>query len=81
MEWIIEGLFLIFVGALLAVVTLIELGAQVSLGVYLVSAIGMLSLVFVSLRTGFKVKFLAFKLCPFVFSASAILVLAGTLLQ
>ncbi len=30
-----------------------------------------------SLFTGFKVKFLAFKLCPAIFATSAALILAG----
>ncbi len=34
----------------------------------------------VSTLTGFKVNFLPFKLCPFIFTASAGLIVAGALL-
>jgi hypothetical protein len=34
----------------------------------------------VSLFTGFKIKFLPFRLCPFIFTVSAILIIVGGLL-
>lgn len=80
MEWIVEGVSLIFIGVLVAVVTAIDPEAAVATGVYIVSVIGLLALALVSLFTGFKVKFLPFKLCPFILTASAVLVLGGTLL-
>lgn len=79
MEWIVEGVSLAFIGVLVAVVTAIDPGAAVSTAVYVVSAVGLLVLALVSLFTGFKVKFLPFKLCPFIFTASAILVIIGAL--
>ncbi len=77
MEWIVEGVSLAFVGVLVAVVTAIDPRAAVSKAVYVVSALELLVLALVSLFTGFKVKFLPFKLCPFIFTASAILFLVG----
>jgi hypothetical protein len=77
MEWIVEGVCLILIGALVAVVTFIDHEAAVSRAVYVVSAIGLLALALVSLLTGFKVKFLPFRLCPFIFTASAVLITAG----
>ena len=80
MEWIVEGVSLIFIGALVALVTIINPVDSVSTAVYVLSAIGLIVLALVSLFTGFKVKFLPFRLCPFIFTASAILILIGGLL-
>lgn len=80
MEWIVEGVSLIFIGALVACVTFIDPSATVSKAVFTVSALGLFVLALVSLFTGFKVNFLPFKLCPFIFSASALLILVGGLL-
>jgi len=79
MEWIVEGVSLIFIGVLVASVTMIDPMSAVSKAVVLLSAIGLLVLAAVSLFTGFKVNFLPFKLCPFIFTASALLILAGGL--
>ncbi len=80
MEWIVEGVALIFIGTLVALVTSIDPLSSVSRVVFLLSASGLLILAAVSLFTGFKVNFLPFKLCPFIFTASAVLILAGGLL-
>ena len=77
MEWIVEGVALIFIGVLNAAVTLIDPSTQISQWVYSISAGGLFALSLVSLLTGFKVNFLPFKLCPFIFSASAALFLLG----
>lgn len=77
MEWIVEGVSLIFIGVLVASVTTIDPMSTVSKAVFLLSAIGLFVLATVSLFTGFKVNFLPFKLCPFIFTASALLILAG----
>ncbi len=80
MEWIVEGISLIFIGVLVAAVTFIDHAGPVSQAVFVVSALGLLVLAAVSLFTGFKVNFLPFKLCPFIFSVSALLILAGAFL-
>jgi hypothetical protein len=80
MEWIIEGFSLIFIGVLVAMVTIIDPKGNVSLAVYLLSAVFLLVLALVSFFTGFKVKFLPFRLCPFIFMTSAALILVGTFL-
>ena len=79
MAWIIEGVSLIFIGVLVAVVTIINPNSLVSNAVYIVSVIGLLVLAIVALLTGFKVKFLPFKLCPFILTISAVLILIGAL--
>jgi hypothetical protein len=79
MEWIVEGVSLIFIGVLVAVVTFIDPNTSVSRAVFFVSAVGLLVLALVSLFTGFKVNFFPFKLCPVIFTVSAILMIAGAL--
>ena len=79
MEWITEGVSLILVGVLVATVTLIDPLSLVSRFVYWLSSMGLLILAVVSLFTGFKIKFLPFKLCPIIFSLSALLLLLGAL--
>ncbi len=80
MEWIVEGVSLIFIGVLIAAITFIDPETKVSIAVFMISAIGLFVLATVSLFTGFKVNFLPFKLCPFIFSASALLILIGGVL-
>jgi hypothetical protein len=80
MEWITEGLALIFIGVLVATATVIDPSNVVSTAIYLVSVIMLLVMALLSLFTGFKVSFLPFKLCPFIFTASAVLILIGGLI-
>lgn len=81
MEWIIEGIALIFIGAINAIVTTIDHTSTISLAIYLSSAVVLVVLAFVSLLTGFKISFLPFKLCPVIFITSAVLIILGGLLQ
>lgn len=77
MEWISEGVGLILIGILVITVAIIDPSSVVSKSVYLISSVGLLAFAAVSLFTGFKVKFLPFKLCPFICTLSAILILVG----
>ena len=77
MEWIVEGVAFIFIGVLVAVVTAIDPVADVSRMVYLLVWAVLIALALVALFTGFKVRFLPFRLCPLVLGVSAVLVLAG----
>jgi hypothetical protein len=77
MEWIVEGVALFFIGVLVAVVTIIEPTNSVSKAVYLLSAIGLLVLALVSVFTGFKIRYLPFRLCPVIFTLSAVLIVVG----
>ncbi len=79
MEWITEGVALIFTGTVVTLVTWVDPASSVSLTVYWASAGFLVSMAVVSLFTGFKVAFLAFKLCPFIFTGSAILIAATPL--
>jgi hypothetical protein len=77
MEWIVEGVSLIFIGFLVAGVTIIDATSKAAGVVYLSSAGILIILAVVSLFTGFKVNFLPFKLCPLLFTLSAVLILLG----
>jgi hypothetical protein len=79
MEWILEGVALIFIGVLIATVTALDSTTMVARSVYVFSAIGLLVFAVISFFTGFRVKFLPFRLCPFVFTASSALILVGGL--
>lgn len=79
MEWIVEGVALIFAGTLVAVVTAVDPTAIVSGAVYGLTAAFLLVMAIVSLFTGFKVDFPPFRLCPFVFTSAAVLITLGWL--
>lgn len=80
MEWIIEGIAMIFIGVILAGVTVMGPASNISMAVYIISSACLIVLAVVSLKTGFKVNFLPFKLCPVIFTVSAALVMTGRLL-
>ena len=77
MEWIIEGVSLIFAGIIVSGITIIGEVNNVATFVYMASSGFLIVLAIISLFTGFKVKFLPFKLCPVLFTLSAVLILTG----
>ena len=77
MEWIVEGVALISLGTLVAVVTATGPDTAVSSAVFAVAIGTLIALALVSLFTGFKVEFLPFRLCPLIFGLSAVLIAAG----
>ena len=79
MEWIFEGVSLIFIGVLVGAVALTDSASPVADVVFFISAAALISLALVSLATGFKVRFLPFRLCPLIFSLSALLIIWGAL--
>jgi hypothetical protein len=81
MEWIVEGVTLIFIGLLIVIVTLVDSESKLSKIIYSTIAFFLLVLAILSLFTGFRVNFLPFKLCPIIFSMSAILTLIGVRLK
>jgi hypothetical protein len=80
MEWIVEGVSLIFIGLLVAAVTWIDRSSTVTSVIYWICFAELNALSIVSLLTGFKISFLPFKLCPVIFTGSSILILLGNLL-
>ena len=77
MEWIIEGVALISTAAFVTAATLIEPKAVVSSAVYGIAIGTLVVLAIVSLFTGFRIAFLPFRLCPFIFGGSALLIAWG----
>jgi len=81
MEWINEGLSLIFVGILVLLVTVLGDPKNISNTiVYIASSCFLFSMAILSLFTGFRVNFLPYKLCPLIFSISGILIILGSVL-
>jgi hypothetical protein len=80
MEWIIEGVSLVFIGVLTASVTYIDRTDLISRVVYWLSFAVLNTLSIISLFTGSKVSFIPFKLCPVIFTTSSILIILGSYL-
>jgi hypothetical protein len=78
MEWISEGAFLIFLGVLVTIVSAIDLQASTARAANLASATALIALACVSLLTGFRIRFLPFRLCPLIFTIAAGFIAAGT---
>ena len=76
MEWVNEGLTLIFIGALVILNTLMELQLQL---IYTASAVMLIAMALLSVFTGARTSQLPFKLCPVIFTSAAILILLGSL--
>jgi hypothetical protein len=77
MEWIMEGVTLIFLGVVIITITALDPTGTASSAIYLLTAMCFIVMAFISLLTGFKVHFLPFRLCPVIFSLSAVLVVIG----
>ena len=77
MEWIIEGASLIFIGVLVASVTYVDHTSLVAKTVFRLSFLMLIALAIISLMTGFKINFAPYRLCPAIFTVSAILIILG----
>jgi hypothetical protein len=77
MEWINEGIFLLFIGAVMAVLTYFDYKNDVSIVLYLTCFVALNILALVSLFTGFNIRFLPYRLCPFIFITSAFLIIVA----
>lgn len=80
MEWIVEGVALIFSGIIISTVAFVAYNHPVAKAVYWVCFAMINTLSVVALFTGAKINFLPFRLCPIILTGSSILVLAGLLL-
>ena len=78
MEWITEGIALIFIGLLVLMITFLgdKDGSTANI-VYAISSSSLLIMAILSLFTGARIKFLPFRLCPVIFTISAILIQLG----
>jgi len=77
MEWIIEGIALIFIGVIVLSVTVIDHTHTISRTVYRISFLMLSVLAVVSMFTGAKINFLPYKLCPVIFITASILIILG----
>jgi hypothetical protein len=80
MEWIIEGVSLIFIAVIVSSVTYIDYTSEISKNIYRICFVMLNVLSAISLLTGFKVDFPPFKLCPAIFTTASILILLGSYL-
>ncbi len=81
MEWITEGVALVFTGSLVAVATYIDHSSPITRVVCWMS-FGVLNILsVVSIFTGFRHTFIVYKLCPFIFTGSSILILIGSCIR
>ena len=81
MEWVYEGLTMIFIGSLVIISTLLFGSSNnVVQFIYLANIVMLLIMAIWSLLTGFKVDFLPFRLCPLIFSAAALLIIIGAII-
>lgn len=78
MEWITEGVTLVFIGILAAIVTYLDRTSLIAIAVCWTSFSALNVLSIVSLFTGFRNSFIAYKLCPFIFTGSSILIVIGS---
>ncbi|MFA5399802.1 MAG: hypothetical protein WC169_02175 [Dehalococcoidia bacterium] len=78
MEWINEGLTLLFLGGLVILVAALNYSNLKSRKVVFVSAAVMLiAMAVLSLFTGAQIDFIPYRLCPVIFTISALLILQG----
>jgi hypothetical protein len=80
MEWLVEGVSLVFIGILVTAVTWADPANTISRILYWIVVLELNILSVVSLFTGFKINFLPYKLCPLIFTGSSILIILGLLL-
>ena len=78
MEWINEGLTLMFIGALnslIAIFVPINLASSI---VYWTSSAMLFIMAIMSLMTGARINFIPYRLCPVIFTGSGLLILIGS---
>ncbi len=81
MEWINEGVCLIFIGLLTGVVTLYDRSSTVSKAILGLCIIELNVLSSISMFTGALINFLPYKLCPVFFTGSSVLIFLGAYLE
>lgn len=81
MEWLMEGVLLVFVGVLVALVRVFApIDEFTPTVVYRVSAAVLLVMAGISVTTGARTRIGPMRLCPLVFAATAVLFLLPTVL-
>lgn len=79
MEWIAEGLTMIFIGLLVLLIHILH-GSQnpVSIDVYKISAVVLIIMAVLSLFTGARTSIVPMKICPIIKTTVAILFFSGS---
>ncbi len=77
MEWINEGITLMFIGATVLLVSVVDYTSKISVLILWADFFVLNVLSLVSLCMGFRIKYVPFRLCPVIFTASSVLILAG----
>ena len=77
MEWITEGVALIFMGVVIFTVTIMDHTHDISRTLYRLTFLMLSALTVVSLFTGARISFLPYKLCPVIFITASILIILG----
>jgi hypothetical protein len=80
MEWVAEAVTMLFVGALLAAVTLADGDGAVVPLVYGLSAAALAAIAVLTAFTGARTSVVWFKACPFVMATCIALILVGSML-
>lgn len=81
MEWLMEGVLLVFIGVLVVLVASVAPEPDVTaIVVYRVSASALVVMAGISLFTGARTAVLPMKLCPVIFLMAAVLLLLPTVL-
>jgi len=81
MEWLMEGVLLVFIGVLVVLVASVAPEPDVTaVVVYRVSASALVVMAGISLFTGARTAVLPMKLCPVIFLMAAVLLLLPTVL-
>ncbi len=79
MEWILEGVTLCFIAALVfAVTAIVGPGGLAATLVYVLAAVMLLAMAVVSLFTGGRASPLPYKLCAPIFTVAAVMILFGS---
>ena len=81
MEWIIEGVALIFVGTLVAVTTILDPTSILGRTIYSSCIVMLNALSVISMFTGSRNSHIAFRMCPVIFTGSSILIAVGSILS
>ena len=77
MEWINEGIALIFIGIVILGLSLIDYKSKPSIFVFWTIFFALNAFSIISLFTGFRIRFIPFKLCPVIFTLSSVLMILG----
>jgi hypothetical protein len=80
MEWISEGILIIFIATIVATLTALDFHSMISITIYIQCIIALNILSIVSFFTAYKVSGMPYKLCPFILTGSSLMIWLGIVL-